>query len=123
MRTLTATQQVTHYHTLLQQHDYQGAVTVLLDVAYPLLHVDSTQAVLALLHVLPPNQRASHPQILILEDDAWRLRNNRQQAGAYYAQALAVAEEISSTADWAGTVPPSLVVLAARRCGRCGGVV
>ncbi len=82
MRTPTPAQQVTHYHTLLRQHEYQQAVAVLLAVAYPLLHVGSTQDVLDLFHALPPNERANYPQILILAGDAWRLRNNWQQAGA-----------------------------------------
>jgi DNA-binding SARP family transcriptional activator len=92
-------EQFSKFHALLDTVAYAEAAVLLSEISEPLFQIGATQTWLNLFHQLPSKERTTRAPLLIAAGDAWRLRDNWQQASTYYHQALQVAEATANVVD------------------------
>lgn len=86
------------YTTLIAQHAFDAAATLLADLAPPLVHAGQLDTWLDLFARLPLDVRATRPDVLVAAGDVWRVQNKWHQASACYHQAVEQADALAQQA-------------------------
>lgn len=85
-------QRLDQLRDLLHAKLYTEVAIALTELAEPLFWHGATQTLISLFEQIPPEERNTHPSLLIAVGDAWRLHYDLHRAGVYYQQAFKVAE-------------------------------
>ena len=80
------------YTTLIAQHAFDDAATLLADLAPPLVHAGHLDTWLDLFARLPVDIRSTRPDVLVAAGDVWRVQNKWHQASPCYQQAVEQAD-------------------------------